>query len=94
LPSRPTFPDHGLFALAGVVVGLLLGVGLAVTIDVLDPTMKDAESVSSAFTFPVLAVIPYVKPRDQARLAKLPIDMSHSSKSKVSRRRRTASGAK
>ena len=38
-------------------------------IDVLDPTMKDAESVAAAFTFPVLAVIPYVKPREQTRLA-------------------------
>ena len=74
LPERASFPDRGLFALAGAVVGLLLGVGLAVTIDVLDPTMKDAESVAAAFAFPVLAVIPYVKPREQARLATLPVD--------------------
>ena len=74
LPERASFPNRGLFALAGALVGLLLGVGLAVTIDVLDPTMKDAESVAAAFTFPVLAVIPYVKPREQARLARLPVD--------------------
>ena len=74
LPERPSFPNRGLFALAGALVGLLLGVGLALTIDVIDPTMKDAESVAAAFSFPVLAVIPYVKPRDQARLAQLPLD--------------------
>ena len=61
-------------ALAGLGIGILLGVGLAITVDALDPTIKDAESVRSAFSFPVLAVIPYVKPRDQARLAKLPLD--------------------
>jgi polysaccharide chain length determinant protein (PEP-CTERM system associated) len=74
LPERASFPDRGLFALAGAVVGLLLGVGLAVTIDVLDPTMKDADGVAASFPFPVLAVIPYIKPREQARLATLPID--------------------
>ena len=74
LPEQPSFPDRGLFALAGVGIGMLLGIGLAITVDALDPTIKDAESVRSAFNFPVLAVIPYVKPRDQARLAKLPLD--------------------
>ncbi|HEY7923837.1 MAG TPA: GNVR domain-containing protein [Vicinamibacteria bacterium] len=74
LPEQPSFPNRGLFALAGLGVGILLGIGLAITVDALDPTIKDAESVRTAFSFPVLAVIPYVKPRDQARLAKLPLD--------------------
>jgi polysaccharide chain length determinant protein (PEP-CTERM system associated) len=72
MPERPSFPNRLLFAVAGVLVGLLLGIGLAVVIDVLDPTMKDAESVADAFEFPVLAVIPYVKPREQSRLATMP----------------------
>jgi hypothetical protein len=74
LPEQPSFPNPGLFALAGALVGILLGLGLAVVVDVLDPTMKDAESVATAFSFPVLAVVPYVKPREQKRLAKLPLD--------------------
>jgi polysaccharide chain length determinant protein (PEP-CTERM system associated) len=74
LPEQPSFPNRGMFALFGVGAGILLGVGLAITVDALDPTIKDAESVRTAFAFPVLAVIPYVKPRDQARLAKLPLD--------------------
>jgi len=90
MPERPSFPNHGLFALAGAILGILLGVGLAVVIDVLDPTMKDAESVATAFSFPVLAVIPYVKPREQARLAKLPLDAPPGT-GKGSGRRRTLS---
>jgi polysaccharide chain length determinant protein (PEP-CTERM system associated) len=74
LPEQPSFPQRGLFALYGLGIGIVLGIGLAITVDALDPTIKDAESVRSAFSFPVLAVIPYVKPRDQARLAKLPLD--------------------
>ena len=74
LPEQPSFPNRGLFALSGLGIGILLGIGLAITVDALDPTIKDAESVRTAFNFPVLAVIPYVKPRDQARLAKLPLD--------------------
>jgi hypothetical protein len=74
LPERPSFPDRFLFGLAGAVGGLLLGLGLAIVIDVLDPTMKDADSASSAFQIPVLAVVPYVKRHEQERLAALPID--------------------
>jgi len=36
--SGPASPTRWLFALTGALVGILLGVGLAVTIDVLDPT--------------------------------------------------------
>ena len=52
MPETPSFPDRVLFAIGGAIAGLLLGLGLAITIDVLDPTMKDAEGVAAAFTRP------------------------------------------
>jgi uncharacterized protein involved in exopolysaccharide biosynthesis len=79
LPERPSFPDRFLFGLAGAVGGLLLGLALAIAIDVMDPTMKDADSVFSAFQIPVLAVVPYVKRSEQERLASLPIDSASAS---------------
>jgi uncharacterized protein involved in exopolysaccharide biosynthesis len=52
LPEQPSFPNRGMFALAGLGIGILLGVGLGDHGDALDPTIKDAESVRSAFSFP------------------------------------------
>jgi polysaccharide chain length determinant protein (PEP-CTERM system associated) len=72
LPVSPSFPDRGLFALAGALAGLVLGIGLAVVVDHFDPTFKEAEEAATVLQVPLLAVIPYVKPRDQERLAALP----------------------
>ena len=72
LPVQPSFPNRGLFALAGALAGLVLGIGLAVVADYLDPTLKEADEAATALRLPVLAVVPYVKPREQERLAGLP----------------------
>jgi uncharacterized protein involved in exopolysaccharide biosynthesis len=72
LPVQPSFPNRGLFALAGALAGLVLGIGLAVVADYLDPTLKEADEAAAALRLPVLAVVPYVKPREQERLAGLP----------------------
>jgi polysaccharide chain length determinant protein (PEP-CTERM system associated) len=72
LPVHPSYPDRGLFALAGALAGLMLGIGLAVVVDYLDPTLKEADEAATALRLPVLAVVPYVRRREQERLARLP----------------------
>jgi polysaccharide chain length determinant protein (PEP-CTERM system associated) len=89
MPEQPSFPNRGLFALAGALCGLLLGFGLAVVADFLDPSIKDVEELRMALPYPVLAVIPYVKPRDQRRLAAVSPDDTQpesSGRRKVGRR--------
>ena len=57
---------------AALGVGLLLGIGLADHGRCARPDHQGRRrACATAFSFPVLAVIPYVKPKEQARLAKL-----------------------
>jgi polysaccharide chain length determinant protein (PEP-CTERM system associated) len=72
LPVSPSFPDRVLFAIGGALIGLLAGIGLAVGVDALDPSLKEAEEASKALRLPLLAVIPYVGLKEQERLARLP----------------------
>jgi len=74
LPDRPSFPKPSLFAMAGAVLGLLIGVGLAIGVDFLDPTIKDVDDLGAMLPYPVLAAIPYVPPKVQRRLAHAPDD--------------------
>jgi capsular polysaccharide biosynthesis protein len=69
MPERPIFPDHNLFALVGVIAGLLLGAGLAIAVDLLDPTLKYGDETAALLGLPLLAVIPFLAPKAQRRLA-------------------------
>ena len=90
LPERPSFPNPNLFALAGAIAGMLIGAGLAVVVDALDPTLKDPDEAAAVLELPLLAVIPFVPPKDQRRLAKMrPPDGAHPlDDNSVSNRRR------
>lgn len=72
LPDRPSFPNRPLFAGAGAILGLLIGIGLSIVADFVDPTIKDAEELGALLPYPVLAVIPHVKPKAQRQLARTP----------------------
>ena len=80
LPERPSFPNRALFALAGAIAGLLLGSGAAVSVDWLDPALRDADETAAMLGLPLLATIPFVRPKDQRRLAAMwPTDDAHAS---------------
>ena len=57
---RPDSPKPFRIVGLGLVLGLLLGLGLAVVVEVLDPTVKDAEQLQNLLPYPVLARIPHL----------------------------------
>ncbi len=57
-PSDPVFPKLTLNLALGVIVGLIVGVGLAFFIEYLDTSIKTIDDVERALQAPVLGVIP------------------------------------
>lgn len=67
LPERPSFPRRSHFALAGLLLGLAAGLGLALLADVMDQSIKDVGDLETLLPFPQLAVIPFIDPRRDSR---------------------------
>jgi polysaccharide chain length determinant protein (PEP-CTERM system associated) len=70
LPVRPSFPDHFKFALGGALLGLLLGLAIAVSADFLDSSVRDVRTLEAALPYPVAGVIPHVGRRQLQRILK------------------------
>jgi polysaccharide chain length determinant protein (PEP-CTERM system associated) len=57
LPEKPYFPKPHLIIGLGTVVGLLVGLGMALGAEYLDPSIKDVQDIEKMLNFPVLARI-------------------------------------
>lgn len=60
LPEKPDSPKPLQLLGLGAVLGLVLGLGVAVVAEILDPTVKDAEQLQGLLPCPVLARIPHL----------------------------------
>jgi len=58
---KPARPILALNLALGAVAGLVLGVGLALVVDLLDNTVKSGEEVQQLTQAPILGTIPYIK---------------------------------
>src|SRR5258705_3393018 len=56
--SRPVRPNKPLNIALGIIIGLVVGVGLAFFIEYLDTSVKTIDDVERALQAPVLGVIP------------------------------------
>jgi polysaccharide chain length determinant protein (PEP-CTERM system associated) len=66
LPESHSFPNRPLFLLAGVVIGLGLGLAAALLTEHFNPQIINLEDLESTTNTPVLAVLPFVEPREGA----------------------------
>jgi polysaccharide chain length determinant protein (PEP-CTERM system associated) len=71
LPERHTFPNRSLFLLAGVVLGLGIGLAAAVLAEHFNPQVLTPEDLEALTTTPVLAVLPVVEPGEAAQASRL-----------------------
>jgi succinoglycan biosynthesis transport protein ExoP len=58
LPSGPSSPKRTLSVLAGIIAGLILGIGGAFTAQALDPRLRREEQLRRRYRLPILARIP------------------------------------
>jgi capsular exopolysaccharide synthesis family protein len=58
LPTSPSSPKTALSIIAGIIAGLVLGVGGAFTAQALDPRLRREEQLRRSYRLPILARIP------------------------------------
>ncbi len=59
-PNKPLPKNAGKFYFAGFLVGIILGVGLAFFLEIIDTSIKTSEDIEKYFDLPVLGTIPHI----------------------------------
>jgi len=83
LPDTPSFPNPLLFTGGGLALGLALGVGLILLLEMQDTSMRFERDVEAALQLPVLAMIPVISQNSQAGKAQLNLSKSISGKAEL-----------
>jgi capsular polysaccharide biosynthesis protein len=65
--AKAVFPNNQLNLLIGSVVGMLIGVGLAFLIELVDKTMKDERFIVETLELPVLGQVSEINPKELIR---------------------------
>jgi hypothetical protein len=71
VPSHPSSPNRRLISAGGLLVGLFGGLGLALLIEMMDPSVRGEVEAAQLFDHPVLGEIPQVYSPAQLRAGKI-----------------------
>ncbi|MGH9351825.1 MAG: GumC family protein [Terriglobia bacterium] len=71
LPNKPSFPNNLRFAGGGVVVGLIIGFGLVLALEMRDKALRDERDVEFFMGVPTLALIPALPEAGKGKLSPL-----------------------
>ena len=77
LPRLPVKPDKKKNLVLAVLVGLMLGAGLAFFADYLDDSIKDSEEAKRLLGIPIMATIPFIPSDGEAQDEYAPSLISH-----------------
>jgi Mrp family chromosome partitioning ATPase/capsular polysaccharide biosynthesis protein len=67
VPKAPIKPKKELAVLLGLIVGVVLGIFIAFLVETLDTSIGTIDDLETLLKLPVLAVIPYMKPKPRKR---------------------------
>ena len=70
VPEQHASPNRRLFVLAGIVLGLCIGIGAAVLAEIFSPYVLSLDDLESTVPLPVLAVLPLVAAAEAAAAAR------------------------
>lgn len=68
LPQKPSYPDKARFAAGGLVIGLMLGAGIALLIEMKDKALRDDRDIEFFLGVPTLALVPSLEDGQGGRL--------------------------
>jgi polysaccharide chain length determinant protein (PEP-CTERM system associated) len=66
-PGRPSGPNRAMISFAGLVFGLLGGIGLAIAIEMMDQSVRSEHEAAHLLGIPVLAGVPQIYTETQIR---------------------------
>jgi len=61
LPEKPSFPKRPLFALGGLAIGLALGLGAAVAVEMNETCLRSERDIEFYLRTPAFALIPFIE---------------------------------
>lgn len=68
--TDPVSPNHKLFLVAGLFLGLIIGVAFALVAELMDRTVKDSQFIVEELGFTILGTVPEVSDKDIANYIK------------------------